>query len=137
MKTLELNINHSTRPRNLALELKQINLGRGDKLKITTQLDKEMVFIIVLVAFSILYRKKIQYADAVLKEIFSGSDSSEIKKKIVKEYGIEVEIDSKTKMNEETAWRIFSKAKLSGAYSYDEPEYDLNMIKEPNPGYRK
>lgn len=32
-------------------------------------------------------------------------------------------------------WHILSKMGLEGAFGDDEPEYSLDLIKDPNPGY--
>jgi len=36
---------------------------------------------------------------------------------------------------EQKEWHQFSNQTLSKAYSEDEPDYTLNMLKEPNPDY--
>ncbi|MEX8546131.1 MAG: hypothetical protein V5804_00900 [Mucilaginibacter sp.] len=38
--------------------------------------------------------------------------------------------------NEQNDWYQFSADGLSTAYSEDEPEYTLNLIKEPNSNYK-
>jgi hypothetical protein len=37
--------------------------------------------------------------------------------------------------NEQKEWHQFSGQALSKAYSQNEPDYTLNMLKEPNPDY--
>ncbi len=37
---------------------------------------------------------------------------------------------------EQDEWMSFSKQNLAKAYGDDEPEYDLSMLKEPNPEYK-
>jgi hypothetical protein len=39
--------------------------------------------------------------------------------------------------DETKEWVDLSKKSLAGAYSEEEPEYTLNMIKEPNPEYER
>lgn len=137
MKIVELNIDHTTPPQKLADILWQHNLGQGDKLSVTTSLQVQMVLLIVSVALFILRRNNIGHTtDKVLNDIFSDKDSKEIQKEIASEYGIEVEVKTK-EYDEQSNWAQFSKDKLSKAYGADEPEYELSMVKEPNPGYRK
>ena len=38
--------------------------------------------------------------------------------------------------NEQNEWYGFSGKGLSKAYSDDEPDYTLNMLKEPNPDFK-
>lgn len=37
---------------------------------------------------------------------------------------------------EKNEWNQFSSQHLSDAYSTNEPEYNLDMVKEPNPEYK-
>ena len=37
---------------------------------------------------------------------------------------------------EQDEWMGFSKQNLAKAYGTNEPEYDLSMLKEPNPEYK-
>lgn len=136
MKNVALNIDYTTQPQILAGALKGYDLQQGDKLTITTLLDKEMTLMIVIVALFVLYQKKTGYADKVLKDIFSNKDSKEIQNEIAREYGIDVQVETKS-TREEDNWHQFSKEKLSKSYGADEPEYDLSMVKEPNPDYKK
>lgn len=39
--------------------------------------------------------------------------------------------------DEQEAWQHFSRQALENAYSEDEPEYTLDMIRRPNPGYER
>lgn len=136
MKTVELNIDHTTRPQGLAGELIRQDLRHGDKLTVTTPLDDEMVMLIVLVSLSFLYQQKADYGNKVLKDIFASKGSKEIQNEIAREYGIHVEVEIRGK-NENENWKQFSKEKLSKAYSIDEVDYDLSMVKESNPAYKK
>ena len=136
MKNVALNIDHTTRPQKLAGALKEHDLQQGDKLTITTLLDEEMALLIVLIAFFVLHHLKIDYANKMLKDIFASKGSKEIQDEIAREYGIEVRVEAK-ETREEDSWHQFSKEKLSKAYGEDEPEYDLSMVKEPNPDYKK
>ena len=38
---------------------------------------------------------------------------------------------------EDVAWTKFSQQGLAAAYSDAEPEYSLNMVREPNPSYER
>jgi hypothetical protein len=38
--------------------------------------------------------------------------------------------------NEQSEWYQFSGKSLSAAYGENEPDYTLNMLKEPNPDYK-
>ena len=38
--------------------------------------------------------------------------------------------------NEQNEWYQFSEKGLSTAYDENEPSYELNMLKEPNPDYK-
>jgi hypothetical protein len=136
MKTVELNIDHTTRPQGLAGELRQHDLRNGDKLTVTTPLDEEMVMLIVMVALIFLHEKKTEYGNKVLNDIFASKGSKEIQNEIEKEYGIYVEVETKER-SEDDNWKQFSKKKLSKGYAIDEQEYDLSMVKEPNPTYKK
>ena len=136
MKNVALNIDHTTQPQKLAAALKEHDLRQGDKLTVTTPPNEEMALLIVLVAFAVLHHLKIDYANKVLKNIFASKGSKDIQDEIAREYGIEVQVKAK-ETSEEDSWRQFSKEKLSKAYSANEPEYDLSMVKEPNPDYKK
>lgn len=39
--------------------------------------------------------------------------------------------------NENSEWYQYSQKNLAEAYSYNEPEYTIQMVKEPNPEYIK
>lgn len=39
--------------------------------------------------------------------------------------------------NEHSEWLALSKRNLTKIYGEDEPDYDLSMVKEPNPEYKK
>ncbi len=134
MKTIELNIDHYTKPQGLAGELKGKNLQSGDILSVRSFLNEEMVLLIVLAALAFLNQRKMDHANELLKDIFDDKDSREIQKEITEKYGIAVEVET---AKEDEGWRQFSKEKLAEAYGADEPEYDVNMIKEPNPDYKK
>ncbi|HSZ86851.1 MAG TPA: hypothetical protein VK787_12535 [Puia sp.] len=134
MSIIELNINQDTKPQSLASALKQQNLQRGDRLDIRSLLDEEMSLLIVLVALAVYNKMKIDYADKLLKDIFGNMSSMEIQKEIEKEYGIAVQ---KETAKEKENWQQFSKQQFAKAYGIDEEEYSPNMIKEPNPDYKK
>ena len=135
MKNVSLNIDYNTHPQKLAGMLKGYDLQQGDKLTISTPLGEEMTLLIVIVALFFLYQKKTDYANKVLKDIFDNNSSKAMQDEIAKEYGIDVQVE--TKGSEEDSWRQFSKEKLAKAYGADEPEYDLGMVLEPNPDYKK
>lgn len=134
MKNITLNIDYKTRPQKLANKLRYSNLKQGDKLTVTTLIDEEMSWLIVAIAIVVFQRLKIDYADKVIKDIFESKDSKYIKKEIAREYGIEIEVNTIT---EEYNWNQFSKENLAKAYGAEESEYDLSMVKEPNPDYNK
>ena len=136
MKTVELNIDHTTRPQGLAGELKEQNLGQGDRLTVTTLLDEEMAMLIILASLAFLYQRKSDYANKVLNDVFGNKGSKEIQNEIANEYGIHVKVETKERIEDDN-WKQFSKEKLSKAYSIDEQEYELSMVKEPNPTYKK
>ena len=49
-----------------------------------------------------------------------------------------VTVLSENKISDEhEAWQHFSRQALENAYSEDEPEYTLDMIRRPNPGYER
>jgi len=134
MKNITLHIDYETKPEKLAGSLKSQKPDRGDKLIVNSVLNEELTLIILL---SILYfwnEGKMQYANEVLKDIFSTKGNKEIQDEIAKEYGIEIEIKSSAEKNE---WLRFSREKLAGAYGDREPDYDMNMVKEPNPDYKQ
>jgi hypothetical protein len=134
MKTIELNIDHYTKPQSLAGELKEKNLQQGDTLTVTSVLSQEMVLLIVLVALGFLNQRKMGYANELLKDIFDNKDSKEIQREIEEQYGIVVEFEP---AKEDKGWQQFSNEKLAKAYGTDEPEYDESLVKEPNPDYKK
>ena len=136
MKTVALNIDNTTKPEKLVVDLKQNNLAQGDKLTVNTLLDEKLTFLIVLIALIVLYQRKMDFADKIIKDIFESKKSDEIRDEISREYGIEVSVKSK-RSDEDINWHQLSKEKLSGAYGAGEPEYDESMVKEPNPDYKK
>ena len=133
MKAIKLNIDYSTKPQNLAGELKKKNLQKVDLLAVKSILNEEMVLLIVLTALAFLNQKKMDYAHKLLKDIFGDKNSREIQTEIANEYGIVLEIEEGT----ESDWQQFSKQKLAKAYGENEPEYDESMVKEPVEYYRK
>lgn len=135
MKNVALHIDYNTGPEKLAGVLKEYNLQQGDKLTVTTQLDEELTLLIVIVVLIALH-EKLDYPNKVIEDIFSSKSSKDIRNEIAREYGIEVKVETK-KTIEEDSWLQFSKEKLSKAYGTDEPEYDLSMVQEPNPDYKK
>ncbi|MDO8549529.1 MAG: hypothetical protein Q7S39_05165 [Ignavibacteria bacterium] len=46
-------------------------------------------------------------------------------------------LQSKSETDEKNDWITSSLFQLNKAYSEDEPEYPLSLIKEPNPEYKK
>ena len=134
MKNVAINIDYKTRPQKLAGALRSHDLKQGDKLTVNSILTEEMTLMIVIFILYYFNQKKVDYANEVLKDIFVTKDSKEIQEEIGKEYGIEIEIKA---INEEDSWYKFSKEKLAKAYGADEPEYDVSMVKEPNPDYNK
>jgi hypothetical protein len=136
MKNVALNIDYTTRPQKLADVLKGHDLRQGDKLTIITPLATDMTLLIVLISLAVLHHKKVDYANKALKDIFDSKGSKDIQDEIAKEYGIDVQVETKNS-SEEDGWHQFSKEKLSKAYGADEPEYDLSMVQEPNPDYKK
>jgi len=46
-------------------------------------------------------------------------------------------LKSESESNERKDWIDSSLSQLNKAYSDDEPEYTLSMVKEPNPEYKK
>jgi hypothetical protein len=137
MKSVSLYIDNSTQPQKLAGDLKNHDLKHGDKLTVNTVLDEELTFLIIIVALISIYQnKKIDYANKVLGDLFASKNSKEMQDEIAKEYGIEVNVETK-KSSENETWHQYSKEKLSKAFGTDEPNYDLSMVKEPNPDYKK
>jgi hypothetical protein len=137
MKSVALNIDKTTRPENLAGTLKEYDLQHGDKLTVNTLLDEELTLMIIIVALIAIYQsKKIDYANKLLSDLFASKTSKEMQDEIVKEYGIEITVETK-KSSENEIWQQFSKEKLSTAYGPDEPNYDISMVKESNPDYKK
>jgi hypothetical protein len=136
MKIVQLNIDHTTQPKLLAGTLSNHNLRHGDKLSVATWLDEGMTLLIILVALAVLHQRHIDYGNKMLEDLFADKSSDEIQKEIASEYGIEVQVETKD-YNEQDNWHQFSKEKLSKAYGAEEPEYDISMVKEPNPDYRK
>jgi len=96
MKAIKLNIDYSTKPQNLAGELKKKNLQKGDLLAVKSILNEEMVLLIVLTALAFLNQKKMDYAHKLLKDIFGDKNSREIQTEIANEYGIVLEIEEGT-----------------------------------------
>jgi hypothetical protein len=88
------------------------------------------------VVLSFLYKKKMVYADKVLKDVLTDKGIRELQNEITKEYGIDVQVESK-EVNEDENWKEFSKHQIAKAYSNNEPEYELSMVKEPNSSYKK
>ena len=137
MKVVEVDINKNTKPQWLIKELQQQNLQRGDKLKMnaSTSISEEFIILICLFVLIIFQKKRVDdYANNILNEVFKNRSVSELEEEIKKEYGIDIEITSK---EDEDNWRQFSKKQLTKAYSVDEPDYEINMVKEPNPQYKK
>ena len=93
------------------------------------------LILVVVVAFSILYKEKIEHVNNLLEDILKDKDIRGIENDIKRKYDIELVIDAKED-EEQQFWKQLSKSNLTKAYNYDEPEYDLSMVKEPNPRYR-
>lgn len=132
MKTVELNIDHFTKPQNIAVLLKRNNLQSGDRVSVKSILNEQLVLLVVFSALNSL--NKTHKANKVLQDIFDDKDSKEIQQEIKTEFGLSFEI---TAVIDEEDWHTFSKEKLEKAYGADEPAYDLSMVKEHNADYRK
>jgi hypothetical protein len=72
----------------------------------------------------------------LLKDVFKNQTIEDIEKELKDYYDIELVIESKED-HERRQWQKFSKIALIRAYDQEEPEYDENMVKEPNPEYKK
>ncbi len=97
-----------------------------------------LVFILILVVwhFSRASKKKKTFGDEVEDMLFDKNISAEtLEKQIVKEYGIEVEVEQQA--DEESRWRDLSAGNFLKGYSESEPDYTEADVKEPNPEYKK
>lgn len=140
MKTVEIDIDATSSANDLIKELKQRKLQKGDALYLFSSVKEDNYLLLqalyVLAAMAIiifLNKQKNLQIEALLQNVFKDS-VKEIQEGIKKEYDIEITLH--TKDEEHLSWQKFSKEQLSKAYGTDEPEYDLNMIKEPNPRYK-
>jgi hypothetical protein len=141
MKTVEIDIDHTASPQALAQEFKKHNLQRGDSLRLlSSKVDDNTLIIVaiailVITAISIMHKEKIEYANKLLEDIFKDKNVQGIENDIKRIYDIDLMIDMKED-EEQQFWKQFSKSNLAKAYDHDEPEYDLSMVKEPNPRYK-
>lgn len=78
METIVLNIDHNTKPQNLAGALNKRNLQRGDTLSVKSWLDEEMVLLIVLIALAVFHHAKKDYFNKVLEDVFGDRDSRKL-----------------------------------------------------------
>jgi hypothetical protein len=140
MKTVEIDIDHTDSPRALAREFKAHNLQKGDHLRLlSSKVDNNALFelaiiVLAIIAINMINENKIQYADKLLKDVFNDKDIKDIKNDIRATYDIDLIIG--TKDGEQQIWNQFGKSKLAKAYDDIEPEYDISMVKEPNPHYK-
>jgi len=136
MKVVEVDISAYKLPKDLALDFTKHNLEEGDQLILKT--DKNTIFIaatilvVVIIALSYYYKKSQHYADTVLRRVFSEDNLEEIEAEVEKNFGNDIVFEEK----ENDDWNKFNINNLSKAYGENEPEYDLSMIKEPNPTYK-
>jgi len=142
MKTVEIDIDHTASPKALTEEMRAHNLQKGDRLHLTSSkaIDNEFISvaiaIVVLIAIHELFKKKrLAFADSLLNKILTEKDVRDIEKEIRKEYAIELAMDFKED-SERLLWNQLSKSKLANEYDF-EPEYDISMVKQPNPLYKK
>lgn len=139
MKIVEIDIDQTASPHDLESEFGIKNLEKGDRLQIlfSEWIDNEFIISSVVIVISVAIRKRFEeYSDNLLKDVFSKRSIVEIEREIKNDYNIELVIESKED-NERRRWQQFSQTALVKAYSFDEPEYSENMVKEPNPEYKK
>ncbi len=55
----------------------------------------------------------------------------------VKKLKLKAKVVESEKNKEQEEWSSFSAKGLANAYGKDEPDYTLNMVKEPNPAYKR
>jgi hypothetical protein len=139
VKTVELDIDNSASLKELEDEFSRVNLQRGDSLHVVfgKPVESEIVVLSVLVAILYIIQKQFEdYSNDLLEKIFKGKTVEDIERELRDEYDIELVIDSKEDQ-ERRQWQQFSQSALVKAYGDEEPEYTENMVKEPNPEYKK
>jgi|SRR5579859_2174099 len=139
MKIVEIDIDRTPSPKELESEFDIKNLERGDRLHLlfSELTDNEFIALSIIIVVSFVIRKRFEeYPDDLLKDIFKNQTVEDIEKELKNDYNIELVIDSKED-NERRQWQQFSQSGLVKAYSDEEPEYSENMVKEPNPDYKK
>jgi hypothetical protein len=137
MKSIEIDIDNIKNAGELALQFEEYNLQEGDNLILksdkTTLIFGVIVIAIVVLALVIYYEKGQAYANEVLLQVLGDGDIHEIERGIENEFGISIDLETK----EREDWYELSGGQLLNAYSETEPDYDLSMLKEPNPEYKK
>ena len=141
MKTVEIDIDNTSSPKALAEEFKSRDLQKGDRLRLLfskndTEFFKLALAIVALIAINRLLEARTDYSARLLKHIYDAKKINDIEKEIKNEYDIDLAIDYKED-TEQQNWRSFSQSKLAKAYGDVEPEYTANMVREPNPEYKK
>jgi hypothetical protein len=102
--------------------------------------------LIVIVIFALFFswstnskktnrRRRNDDTEPILEDLFKGKSIEEIEKEVENEYGVKIEIQH-VEDEDYKAWRDLSNQNFLKAYGQDEPEYNINDIKEPNPLYK-
>jgi hypothetical protein len=137
MKIVEIDISEDKLPKDLSLEFKKQNLEEGDQLIIKSNKANQFIvatiLVVVIIALAYYYKKSQDYANSVLKKVFDEDNIDDIEAEVEKRFGNGVIIEN----NEDLDWHKFSLNSLAKAYGESEPEYDLSMVKEPNPYYKQ
>jgi hypothetical protein len=143
MKTIEIDIDHTASPKALVDEFRTLDLQRGDHLRLLSSkvdeadlLKSAVVMMVVLAINLFLDKERAEYADNLLKDIFEDKNLKRMKEEIKRIYDIDFVIDVKEDEDQQS-WRQFGKSKFAKAYGDMEPEYDMSMVKEANPNYKK
>ena len=143
MKTHELEITNYQTPGEVVRFLNKHDVKRGDTLKVSAEDEKQnitvMIFAVVVMALIMFYnqkKKREEEGEKILDTLFKESSTiEEIEKEVEKEYGIKIQVETKTD-EEREFWYKLSSQGLAKAYSIDEPDYTEADVKEPNPDYK-
>lgn len=141
MKTVEVNISKSRKPRQILKIFRSRKLAKGDRLRIRKSDDDfpfpvalVLVLLVIVWYFTNESKKKKSFGDEIEEMLFDKNMTSDVlEKQIEKEYGVKVEVASED--FEDNEWSDLSVKSLAGNYSDDEPDYSDVKMMEPNPDY--
>jgi len=139
MKVHQIEIDTITAPGDFLSFLENNDVQRGDTVKLVTSARQIVLYILSFIYVALYWyytakKKRQEDGDQILDALFKDRSSGEIELEIEHQYGIKIET---AYIDEETGhWQSLSQRHFINSYAASEPDYDLMIVKEPNPSYQ-